>query len=488
MTLDQLIALKREAIAAKLKERAANVTTLAEIRGKEEVTEADEAKVAEVREANQKIDSEVRDLEVKIAEYEAERAADAAADALANVRIEGAPSPNERKPVATVVSEERTYAPHKERGFDQRTGKLELREGSKPGADFERDVAAAFFGDYEAQARLAKHMTEERVERAKYLGEERAAGTGAFAGLTVPQYLTDFYAPAVAAMRPFADACNKHTLPEAGMTVNLSRITTATSVALQSSENTAVSETNIDDTLLTLNVQTNAGQQTLSRQAIERGTGVEAVVMDDLFRRYHTNLDSTLLNQATSGLAAASTVIAYTSASPKVVEYYPIAVSALAAVEAAMLDQASGQNIAVMHSRRWYWLQNGLSSTWPLISQPGVVAQMLGENYNVAYGKGVRGILPNGTPVIVDNNVTTTGLAGATTGGTQDHTYVLDKTEAHLWEDPAAPVFIRAEQPAAASLGVLLVLYGYFAYTFQRYAESQLISGTGTVTPAFTGV
>jgi len=89
--------------------------------------------------------------------------------------------------------------------------------------------------------------------------------------------------------------------------------------------------------------------------------------------------------------------------------------------------------------------------------------------------------------VIVDNNVTTTGLAGAVTGGTQDHTYVVDQKECHLWEDPAAPVFIRAEQPAAASLGVLLVVYGYFAYTFSRYAQSQLISGTGTVTPAFTG-
>jgi hypothetical protein len=84
--------------------------------------------------------------------------------------------------------------------------------------------------------------------------------------------------------------------------------------------------------------------------------------------------------------------------------------------------------------------------------------------------------------------VTTAGLAGAVTGGTQDHLYVIDKSEAHLWEDPNAPVFIRAEQPAAASLGVLFVLYGYFAYTFSRYAQSQLISGTGTVTPAFTGV
>jgi hypothetical protein len=98
--------------------------------------------------------------------------------------------------------------------------------------------------------------------------------------------------PAVAALRPFADQCNHHDLPPDGMTVNISRITTATSVAVQASENTAVSETNIDDTLLTENVQTAAGQQTLSRQAIDRGTGVEEIVMDDLFRRYATTLDS----------------------------------------------------------------------------------------------------------------------------------------------------------------------------------------------------
>jgi hypothetical protein len=272
------------------------------------------------------------------------------------------------------------------------------------------------------------------------------------------------------------------------MTVNISRITTASSVALQASENTGVSETNIDDTLLTINVQTNAGQQTLSRQAIERGTGTEAVVMDDLFRRYATTLDSTLINQATTGLAASSSVIAYTSASPKVTELYPIIIQAQAAVEAAMLDQASGETITIMHSRRWYWLQNGLSATWPLISQPGVAAQMLGANYDTVYGSGVRGVLPNGSPVIVDNNVTTAGLAGAVTGGTQDHVYVLDRREAHLWEDPNAPLFIRAEQPAVASLGVLFVLYGYFAATFSRYSQAQLISGTGTVTPAFTGV
>jgi hypothetical protein len=49
-------------------------------------------------------------------------------------------------------------------------------------------------------------------------------------------------------------------------------------------------------------------------------------------------------------------------------------------------------------------------------------------------------------------------------------------------------MFIRAEQPKLASLGVLLVVYGYFAYTHARYAQARKIGGTGLVTPTFTGV
>jgi hypothetical protein len=54
----------------------------------------------------------------------------------------------------------------------------------------------------------------------------------------------------------------------------------------------------------------------------------------------------------------------------------------------------------------------------------------------------------------------------------------------YLAESPDAPVYIRAEQPNAASLGVLILLYGYFAY-FTRYANpASKISGTGLVAPA----
>jgi hypothetical protein len=482
MTIAQLIAQLRGQMATKLEARNTHAKELATLRSAETV---DDVKVGELRKAKDDIDGELDALEARVAELTVEQARDDAADRLSReVHPTGAGKPKYDE-VWRTGSEERTYAPQKERGFDQKRG--ELAAGSKAGGQFERDVAAQFlYNDPQASERLQRHMAEERVERGEWMS--RAAGTGAFAGLTVPQYLTDLYAPAVAALRPFADACNKHELPASGMTVNISRITTSTSAAIQASENTGVSETNIDDTLLTLNVQTIAGQQTLSRQALERGTGVEPVAMDDLFRRYASTLDSTLLNQATTGLAPASSYVQYVSASPKGVEYYPILLQALAAVEAAMLDMASGDNLVIMHSRRWYWLQNGLSNTWPLMAQPGIAAQMMAGNNAVKYNQGVRGVLPNGTPVIVDNNVVTAGLAQAITGGTQDQTYVVDQRECHLWEDPSAPLFIRAEQPNVASLGVLLVVYGYSAYTFSRYAQSQVIAGTGCVTPAFTGV
>jgi HK97 family phage major capsid protein len=367
--------------------------------------------------------------------------------------------------VARVGSEERTYHKGNCRG----------------GREFLMDVTRNFlYQDPSAQVRLARHMSEERVERGQYL--ERATGTGAFAGLTVPQYLTEMFAPAVAARRPFADAMTSLPLPSSGMTVNISRITTASSAALQANENDAVSETDMDDTLLTENVQTASGQQTVSRQAIDRGTGIEEVTMRDLQRRFATTLDSTIINQATTGLLAVATDITYNDAAPTGADLYPRILQGASASEAALLGQAD-PDVAVMHSRRWYWMQSQMVSTWPLIGQPGIDPRHGGENLAETYGSGFRGVLPSGMRVIVDNNIPTN------IGGTQDTVVVVPRDESFLWEDPDAPQFIRAEQAKAANLGVLLVLFGYFAYTMRRYANShQQITGTGLTTPTFQGV
>jgi hypothetical protein len=437
--------------------------------GRANLTEEEDA---DVKSAFEKRDIAKRDLtgiESKLTN--AKRAKDAEDEVEVHLHERGV-NPGVEKPkydrVARVGAEERTY----HLGNDRK------------GAQFVRDVTQQFlYRNLEAEQRLLRHMQEERVERSQYL--QRAAGTGAFAGLTVPQYLTDMYAPAVAALRPFADVCNHHDLPADGMTVNISRITTATSVALQASENSAVSETNIDDTLLTENVQTAAGQQTLSRQAIDRGTGVEEVVMDDLFRRYATTLDSTLINQATTGLDAVSATQTYTDASPTAPEQYAQIIAGASTVESTLLGFAQ-PDVVVMHSRRWYSLLSAVGPNWPMITTPSmnVPVQATATNFNQTYGRGVRGMLSNGLAVVVDNNVAT----NFGTATSQDRIYVVPTQECHLWEDPQAPVFIRAEQPAAASLGVLLVLYGYFAYTFRRFTNATVkVDGTGLAPPLFNG-
>jgi len=388
-------------------------------------------------------------------------------------------------------SMEHAPAPKATRGGEQRwhvtnEPRTYSRESDRTGRQFLTDVCRQFmYNDVGASSRLARHMEEERVERGVY--QERSSvgvGTGAFTGLTVPQYLTDMVAPAVANLRPFADVCNKHPLPADGMSVNISRITTPSTAALQASELAAVSFTDMDDTLLTVNVQTAAGEQLVSRQAIDRGNGIEDVVLQDLYARYNTALDNTLLSQASTGLNAVANGTAYTDASPTAAELYPFIMGAASQVESAMLAMGQPTHV-LMHSRRWYWLSSQVSATWPFINSQGMPVQAGGTNTNATYNAGTRGVLPNGLEVIVDNNITTAGLAGALTGGTQDIIYVVPQRECHLWEEGNAPTFIRAEQPSAANLGVVLVVYGYFAYTFQRYALGmQKIFDTGLTAPA----
>src|SRR5262245_24424760 len=254
--------------------------------GRSTLSDEDTAHLEDVKATEQRASDDLKGATAKLAEA---RQLKAEEDEAAKQSREIVPTPAAKRvprkydELARVGQEERTY-----HAGNDRTG-----------AQFLRDVARQYLRiDPHAEERLARHMHEERIERAAYL--QRAAGdttTVNWAGLVVPQFLTDLYAPAIAALRPFANICNQHELPPSGMTVNISRVTTAASVALQATELTAVSATSLDDTLLTENVQTAAGQQTMSRQAIDRGTGIESVVMDDLFRRYATTLDSTLIMQ-----------------------------------------------------------------------------------------------------------------------------------------------------------------------------------------------
>lgn len=465
MNIDELIARADVALREAIAQRDAKQETLMKMRsdvaeGVEVPAESIPTAIAERDAAN----AEVTRLGEQRDALLAEKAEDERIASLREQVVEVAPRPAYDQ-VARVGAEERTY-----------------RADRDPhGQGFLSDLLARdVMRSQDASERLSRHMSEERVERGGLI--ERAAGTSAFAGLVVPQYLTDLYAPKAKAARPFADSMRGHVLPASGMSVNISQITTATSTDIQT-QGSAVSETDIDDTLLTINVQTNAGSQTLTRQAVERGTGVQDVTLEDLFTSYATKLDATLLNQATNGLTNVATGITYTDASPTAAEVYPKVIQGIAAVESALLNQDPNGTAVVMHSRRWFWMQSQLSSTFPLLGQNfGLGFNAGGAVNNSGYAAGVRGVLPNGTPVIVDNNIAT----NLGSGTNEDEIYFVSLPECHLWEDPQAPMLIRTDTgPSVKSLGVDIVVYGYFAYTFARLSHAQKISGTGLVTPTW---
>jgi hypothetical protein len=289
------------------------------------------------------------------------------------------------------------------------------------------------------------------------------------------------YAPLARAMRPLADCMNRHDLPAEGMTVNLPLVTTGTSVALQTTENTAGSSTAMNDTLLTENVQTATGNVTISRQAIDRGTGIDAVAAQDLFNALASNVDSTVINQATTGLLALAQNITLGSAAT-LANFWPLIFQGASLVERNLLQVAKASHL-VLSIPRWQWLTSQLTSSWPVagVSVNGPDPRQFGVEVSDQYGDSVRGRLGNGLLVCVDANLPLNQGASAN----QDVAAIVAAQEGHLWEDPASPVYIKAEQPAASSLGIVYVIYEYFAYSWRRFTNGHAqITGTGMVVPA----
>jgi HK97 family phage major capsid protein len=339
-------------------------------------------------------------------------------------------------------------------------------------------ISSEFNNNYEAAERINRYNREIVLQK-------RDVGTAQFAGLVVPQYLIDLYANLARAGRPVADICRKHVLPAQGMTVNISRVTTGTAVGYQAAENDTATETNIDDTLLTVNVNTISGMQDVSKQAILRGANIEDVVLSDLISAYNTKLDFGILNGSGSsgeptGMTTALTqVVTYTDASPTVAELYPKIVDAIQRVQSNVF---AGPSHIIMHPRRLGFLLAATDTTGRPLVVPNANGPMnaTGTFSGLGYGQsGQYSML--GLPIITDANVTIT----SGTGTNEDQIFVVSADELHLWEAPQMPTYVRFEQPDG-KVAIRIVLFGFSAFTAgRRPLAGAIIGGTGLVTPTF---
>jgi HK97 family phage major capsid protein len=430
---------KRDAALAK----AESIVAAAQTEGRD-LTEQEDGEIAAALD-------EVRSLDEQVAKHsELEKRSAEAAELRKEKKADDVVAP------ARVKSEARTYTAHSSNSFVSDA------------------FAAQFNNDFAAQERLARHMNEERIER-------RDVTSANFSGLVVPQFLTDLAAPFARAGRPFLDIARKHALPPEGLTLSISKVTTGSATAVQT-EGASVQETNMDDTKLDVSVVTVAGQQNVSRQAIERGTNIDSLVMADLVSAYHTNLDS--LNVTTSATSLTNTitqVVTYTDASPSVAELYP---KLLDGVQRIQTNFFGGPNFILMHPRRLAFILAAVDTTNRPLAVPtpnGPMNAVATGSGSVVYGNSGYSIA--GLPVITDANVTTTNGAGSN----EDVIIIGNAQEAHLWEQGAGdPMMLRFEQPKGAELDITMIVYGYSAFTANRYPNAfALIGGTGLVTPTF---
>ncbi|NBW18022.1 MAG: phage major capsid protein, partial [Caulobacteraceae bacterium] len=298
-----------------------------------DVTEVELANIEalnlEVKKLDERIE-QISDMELRNA-----KAADLAA------KVDSTKPASEKREAIKVVSEPTTYSQRSEYSF--------LADAVK--AHFNTDVDAA--------DRIRRHQQEMNVEY-------RAAGTSNFGGLVVPAYLVDLYAPKLRAGRPFADASRRHTLPPQGMSVVLSLIGTGTGVAAQTSQNTAAVSTDPQDSTLTINVNTVAGQNSVSKQALLRGYNLESIILSDLMRAYNTELDNLILNGTGSngqplGIQNMTTgiLVTYTATTGTVAGLYPKLADAIQQIQSNVY---ASPNAILMHPRRLGFLLSGLDS------------------------------------------------------------------------------------------------------------------------------
>lgn len=449
MPLKDIIAKKIEAAKAERQARQAELDAIIAAAESEarDLNDDEAAKFAAAKESVLAADTDLDDLTARYAEaVELEERAAKAASISAPAAKGG----------AVVRNEARTYEPHTE---NERS--------------FFADAYRSQFGfDPAAKERIERHMREVQVER-------RDVTSSTFNGLIPPLYLLDQAAELARAMRPFANVVPGYALPENGMSVVVTRVTTGTATAAQTTENSGATETNMVTTDITIPVVTIMGQQDLSRQAVERGAITDRLVFNDLLADYATKLDAQTINGL--GSTGESKGILSAAAGSQTWTGTTVA-SFISKLNGALNDVASNRyapaTVIVMHPRRWHWLLAQSDSTGRNIVLP---AQNMPENAAGIgqTGYGVVGTLA-GLPVIADANVP----VNLGTSTNEDRVIVTRLSDHALWE--RGVMTFQFDQAVNAPATIRLAVAGYHAFTAERYpAASSVVAGSGLATPSF---
>lgn len=396
----------------------------------------------------------------------------------------------------------RAYAPNASKGNQM----IERNNAVMPGTSrlqvtrseeiYRPDDNKSYFRDLYLARNKGDRDAADRLQRNNKLQlESRAISTtnGAGGEFVPPLWIESEFIRLARPGRVTVDLTNVAPLPPGTDVINLPKVTGGTSVAVQSTQNSAISQTDMQTSSVSSPVTTVAGGQTVSLQLVEQSPlNIDQVILGDLAAAYGASFDSLILNgSGTSGQPTGILNVTGTNAvdfpTPGGTPTQAAIVSALYskianAIQLVTTNRYLPPDAIIMHPRRWAWLTaTSDASNRPLVvphangplNAVGVSGAVAAEGY-------VGSLL--GLPVYVDSQVPLTLTKDAGTG--EDAIIVARMSDLFTYES-----HIRAEafeQTYAQNMSVFVRLYAYTGFIGNRYPQSvSVITGSGLSAPTF---
>lgn len=417
-------------------------------------------------------DAEHRALTGKVAEFDGdiagldERIAELAAEEERSAKVtEGAAAVRRAQARSVQVTEQATYLKGNGRSYIQDLSKLQL------GMD----------GSGEARMRLERHATDVATMEEYRAGLNRTDSTGGY--FVPPAWLVDQYVNLARSSRATADVVTNMALPSGTDSINIPKLSTGTTVAVQATDGAAVSETDAADAVITAPVIAVAGQETISQLLLDQSPiNFDEVIFADLAAAYNTAVDVEVLNGSGSaghvtGLLTTSAIIAvtYTDTAPSVVGIYA---KLNDAVQRVHTQRYAAPSVIVMHPRRWAWFNAAFDTTnRPLVTPSGPGFNGVASFAAVASQQVVGNLL--GLPVVTDPNLPTNLGAGTN----QDPIIIMKADDCILWESSLRTRTLP--EVLSGNLNVRVQVYGYLAFAVRQAKSIATVNGTGVIAPTF---
>jgi HK97 family phage major capsid protein len=361
------------------------------------------------------------------------------------------------------------------------------------GRSYFRDLAkASIDGDSTARenlSRSARATADELQTRA--LGNTNTTG-GSGGEFAPPLWLVEDYVKLARAGRVTADLMNHSDVPMGVSSVNLPKVLSGTVVSFQTTQNTALAQTDLTTGAVGTGFTTLGGKQVVSQQLLDQSEiDFDRVVTTDLAADYARSIGAGVLLGAGTGTSNSSGVInglantvvpaalqgVYTAAAPTAQGFYSKCAGLIAALVTARFEQPT---VWLMHPRRFYWLIAQVDSQGRPLVVPAPMARNGMGTLDSTPEAGNSGMTFLGLPVYIDPQIPT----NLGTGSNQDEVFLLKQDDLWFFESPVQAESFRA--PYADTLGVLFRLYAYVGTILNRYSTSiATLNGTGLIAPTF---